>query len=82
MKITAIYDNGGETLDRFTIITDQPEYDANETPNLFMALGMSMDGDGYSQFSSAIAGSHLGKRVHFEDLSANTQNHIVERIFK
>lgn len=82
MKITAIYDNGGKTLDRFTVITDQPEYDSHNTPNLFMALGLSMDGDGFSQFCTAVPGRHLGRRVQFETLSANTQAHIVRRIFE
>lgn len=81
MKITAIYDNGGKTLDRFTVVTDQPEYDARNTPNLFMALGLSMDGDGFSQWTTAVPGRHLGRRIQFEQLSANTQAHIAGRLF-
>lgn len=81
MKITAIYDNGGETLDRFTIITDQPEYDAAGTPDLYMALGLSEGGDGFSQWSSATPGDHLGRKIPIEYLSANTQKHIARRLF-
>lgn len=89
MKIVAIYDNGGDTLDRFTVVTDEQEYDARNTPNLYMSLGLSEGGDGFSQWGAAqwFKGSddaknkHLGKRVQFESLSANTQKHIARRIF-
>jgi hypothetical protein len=83
MKITAIYDNGGKTVDRYTVMTDQEEWanDGNNKPQAYMALGLNEGGDGYSQFGGAIPGRHLGKKIQFTDLSANTQTHIAERIF-
>jgi hypothetical protein len=83
MKIQAIYDNGGATLDRYTVVTDQ-----QDGLNFLMMLGLSEGGDGFSQWSggSYAAGrgeknQHLGKRVSFESLSAATQSHIARRVF-
>lgn len=80
MKIVAIYDNGGATLDRFTVVTDlaaQNGYGHDE----FEMLGLSEGGIGFSQWTTGQSGSHLGKRIHFEDLSATTQKHIARRVF-
>lgn len=83
MRITAIYDNGGKTLDRYTVLTDEPYY--REDPQgtgIVNCLGLNEGGDGFSQWSSAQEGRHLGKRVKFEDLSAATQKHIATRVFR
>jgi hypothetical protein len=77
MKITAIYDNGGKTLDRYTVMTDELFTSLRHS---FMALGMDHEGRGYSQWGEAQPGRHLGKRVKFEDLDEATQKHIAERV--
>ncbi len=77
MKITAIYDNGGETIDRYTIVFNEA------WGSLTMCLGLSDNPDhpqGFSQFNGCQDGPHLGKQIHFEDLSENIQMHIHERI--
>lgn len=75
MKITAIYDNGGKTLDRYTVVTDEPEHSG------FVAmLGLSEGGNGFSQWTAGQAGKHLGKKVKLEDLSEDTQKHIRGRL--
>lgn len=79
MKITAIHDNGGKTLDRYTVLTD--ERWGSRTKESFYSLGLNEGGNGFSQWSEAMPGRHLGKRVKFEDLSADTQAHIAGRIF-
>lgn len=86
MKIRAIYDNGGKTLDRYTVVID----DNAETfdGKWWTMLGLSEGGVGFSQFTEGVYdfandrnNRHLGKRVRFEDLSAETQTHIAGRIF-
>ena len=83
MKILAIYDNGGATIDRYTVVTSLTgagiQYDM---------LGLSEGGEAFSQWTvghyhanSGRLNRHLGKRVRFEDLSENTQAHIARRIF-
>lgn len=78
MKITAIYDNGGKTLDRYTVVTDERFTHNRES---FNALGMSEGGEGFSQWGEAMPGRQLGRLVKFEDLSAETQAHIAMRVF-
>lgn len=84
MKIIGIYDNGGKTLDRYTVVidntTDDPMHDM---------LGLSEGSDGFSQWTSGqwfkgsdgVRNTHLGKRIRFEDLSGPTQKHIALRVF-
>lgn len=85
MKILAIYDNGGKTLDRYTVITNLTELNAGGR-DIMECLALSEGGDGFSQWSTCDytnnEGSHLGKRVHFEQLSEATQRHIAERVFE
>ena len=83
MKITAIYDNGGETLDRYTVVTDEAARSGyrHDESKLFEMLGLNEGGDGFSQWSTGQAGRHLGKKVYFENLSEATQKHIAERVF-
>lgn len=77
VKITAIYDNGGRSLDRYTILTDQ-----QHNARLIMALGVGDNPDDYSQWTGAQIGDHLGKKTTFESLSAIVQGHIAKRIFE
>lgn len=76
MKITAIYDNGGRTLDRYTVLTNQPY---NET--FRMALGIGSDPSDFSQWTGVSVGTHLGVAVAFEALSGKLQEHITRRVF-
>lgn len=73
-----IWDNGGETLDRYTILYC---YDhESDGQKFYSMLGCSEAGVAFSQFTLGIPGKHLGKRIKFTDLSARTQNHILERL--
>jgi hypothetical protein len=73
MKNIRIYDNGGKTFDRYTVVfMDQPE----PQPGTFAALGMSHNPfwpQGFCQHCSAMPGRHLGKRIKFEDLPEDCQ---------
>ncbi|MDX9668731.1 hypothetical protein [Pseudomonas sp. P8_250] len=73
-----IYDNGGETLDRYTVFP----YVKQGSPGVY--LGMSEGGVGFSQWGelppSSQHGPHLGKAVEFRALSEKTQRHILARL--
>lgn len=65
MNRIRIYDNGGETLDRFTVIyTDEPE-----GLGMFSARAMSENPyTGFGQMCTASIGKHLGNLITFDDL--------------
>ena len=77
MNILKIYDNEGETADRYTVVI-------NEVHNgLYECLGLSehpSHPQGFSQWSDCMLGSHLGKEVKFEELSIELQEHIKDRL--
>lgn len=77
-----IYDNGGETLDRYTVLFTKKRVDGE-----FIGLGMSENPahpQGFGQhFTSAEIldypqSSHLGKRIKFEDLPEDCQRLVIE----
>lgn len=67
------YDNGGKTCDRYTAVyLDQPE----RQHKMFTCVGMSehpFHPQGFGQHSSAMIGSHLGKRVDSTTLPIDCQ---------
>ena len=75
MKIRAIYDNGGKTLDRITVVVNQKNND-----NSWDCLCLSHNGVAFSQWSTCQQGRHLGKKVSFEELSPELQKHIESRL--
>ena len=88
MKILAIYDNEGRTVDRYTIITNVTQLNA-EGRDLMDSLSTSDTPDdvqfGISQWTTVDYSypddvTHLGKRIHFEQLPENIQRHVARRI--
>lgn len=76
MDIYKIYDNGGKTIDRYTIVT-QPSY----SNDLWECLGVdSVGGTGFSQWGECKLGRHLGKEIKFNELPKETQDHVLERL--
>lgn len=72
MKIKGIYDNGGKTLDRYTVIYDLPE----NGRNCFWSIGMSENPfhpQGFGQHGAAMPGSHLGEKIKFIQLPTDCQ---------
>lgn len=67
------YDNGGKTMDRYTVIyMDQPEY----KHKTYACVGMSehpFHPQGFGQHLTAMVGRHLGKRIKFEELPEDCQ---------
>lgn len=77
-KILAIYDNGGDTLDRYTVVYDNEWHikTGYEEDKLYECLSMSDNPthpQGIGQHSSCQDGDHLGKKIKFEDLPLKCQ---------
>lgn len=70
LKHVRIYDNGGQTFDRYTAVyMNEPE-----GRGLYGARGMSENPfEGFGQYCSATPGRHLGKRISFDALPAPCQ---------
>ena len=77
MARVRIYDNGGETLDRFSVLyMDSPENGAG----MFECLGMSehpFHPQGFGQHCTAMPGLHLGKRIRLSDLPKDCQTAVL-----
>ena len=75
-----IYDAGPSVTDRYSVLVE----DGNERwdgGNRFQTcLSVSEGGRAVSQFSEALPGKHLGKRVKLDQLDAATRNHILSRL--
>lgn len=82
VKSITIYDNGGKTLDRYSVILNN--YRRRQYPWggvwLYECLSLSEGGRGFSQFCEAMKGRHLGKIVEFSTLDEETQSHIIARL--
>jgi hypothetical protein len=75
-----VYDGGEEEMDRYTIVIDDKDWQAN--PGRKPMLGCGEGGRGVSQFTEGVEGAHLGKGIAFKDLSADTQRHVIFRLTK
>jgi hypothetical protein len=73
-----VYDNGGKTLDRYTVCLEVSRWEGHAA--FYTCLGLSEGGRAFSQFSEAQEGRHLGKRVKLDSLDAATRQHIVNRL--
>ena len=76
MKIIAIYDNEGKTLDRYTIVTNYevgPKHNGRFT---YDALSASENGLGVFMWVQCIRGSHLGKKIQLTVKRITRQNQI------
>lgn len=75
-----VYDNGGETLDRYSIVLIGKDW-LPDAKGFVPMLGLDGSaGRSFSQFTSGQEGKHLGKPVKFSDLSDETQKHIISRV--
>lgn len=70
-NVKSIWDNGGESLDRYTVVFKDGDM-----------LGLSTEPEhpqGFSQFTTGTEGSHLGKKVKWDSLSEKLKKHIIQR---
>lgn len=72
MKNVRIYDNGGKSFDRYTVVyMNDPEGNG-----CYGARGMSehpTHPQGFGLYTSAMPGRHLGKRITFDQLPPDCQ---------
>lgn len=77
-EILSIHDYGDTVCDRYTFVLRKRFYPTN--PGFHPHLGTSENGLGISMFGECLRGKHLGKRVTWESLSKELQNHVAERL--
>jgi hypothetical protein len=75
-KKLMIFDNGGKTLDRYTILIKN----TIGRNGLHDAIAASENGLGVYLHIEALKGSHLGKRIKFKSLSTQLQNMLLSEL--
>lgn len=68
------YDNGGASIDRYTVAYLDFPYDRN--PKVFECVGCNdspFHPQGFGQHSSCMLGPHLGKEIEFSELPEDVQ---------
>lgn len=68
LKSIAIYDNGGQTLDRITVVLLQTKKGTQ-----YDCICASQTGERVFQHSTCTRGRHLGKRIEFDQLNKELQ---------
>lgn len=71
--VLRIYDNGGKTMDRYTILPPRWDKEHRMPDGDWLALYSGTDPKGMSGHVECAAGSHLGKRIHWDDLPEAVQ---------
>lgn len=70
------FDNGGESMDRYTIVPPRWAKDYMERDRSFSCIASStypFHPQGFGQHTSCQVGRHLGKKVKWSDLPADVQ---------
>ena len=72
MKVKAVYDNGGASIDRYTIVYNgKAGKHSVYGSQLWECVGSSMNPthpQGFFQHGDCTIGMHLGKKIKFEEL--------------
>lgn len=84
-SILALFDDGGKTVDRYTIVFNwKPAGNGEKDQWDMLALGNDVTTPaGFSQWTSGVYlkdNAHLGKEITWEDLSLIHQKHIIMRL--
>jgi len=72
IKIKAVYDNQGKSLDRYTVVL----HEFADIEKHYTCLAMSSHPthpQGFGQHSSCRMGKHMGRRINFIDLPTECQ---------
>jgi hypothetical protein len=83
MKIYKIFDNGGKTIDRYTVVFAEKQFDVSTGRRLNIELGLSVDPTwplGFSQWGLCRIDADMGDEIKFSDLPENVQKHVLERM--
>ena len=81
MKSISIYDNGGKSYDRITVIMDKEKRETKDGV-LYECISASETGNGIYLHSEAMKGRHLGKKIDFSKLSLPLQNKLLIELNK
>ena len=81
MKNISIYDNGGKTLDRITVIYNDKKR-VTKDGILYECIATSENGNGFYLHSEAMKGRHLGNKIDFSKLSLPLQNKLLIELNK
>ena len=76
--VLRIFDNGGKTYDRYTVLPPRWADRAvwRDIPGMWVAIGASehpFHPQGFGQHCSAAPGPHLGRRIGWAELPADVQ---------
>lgn len=80
-KLIRIYDNGGKSFDRYTVVFMDEVERTTVDGKLYAALAMSafpFHPQGFGQHTSAMPGKHLGRRIKFDDLPQDCQKCVAQ----
>ena len=75
MKVIAVYDNGGKSLDRYTIVTNSIA-SKNRNKYQYDAISASENGAGVFMWIECERGKHLGQKIEFASLSKELQKKV------
>ena len=75
MKVIAVYDNGGKSLDRYTIVVNSI-VSINLNKYQYDAISASESGAGVFMWVQCERGKHLGKKIEFAYLSKELQKKV------
>jgi hypothetical protein len=82
MRNIAVYDNGGKTFDRITIVflntKRRPLFGGKFYD--YDCIGSSENGLGFLQWGSCQRGRHLGRRIPYESLSLPLRSLIIDKL--
>ena len=81
MENISIYDNGGKSYDRITVIFNDRKR-ATKDGVLYECISASENGSGFYLHSEAMKGRHLGKKIDFSKLSLPLQNKLLIELNK
>jgi len=75
MNILGIYDNGGRTMDRYTVVYDEP---VTKIPGETMHCGLGMSESpfhpqGFCQHGEVHPDADIGRQITFAELPADCQ---------
>lgn len=81
-NLKAIYDNGGETMDRYTFVYRGRGYRPHTMFDhvYYECLGTCEIGRAVSMHSECVMGPHLGKKIKWNDLTIGLQKHVAARM--
>lgn len=77
LKVIAVYDNGGKSLDRYTIVSnDRVAKHPFTKKYTYSALSASETGGGVFMWVQCERGKHLGKKINLSELDNDLQEKI------